>query len=696
MRKKPQLSELPLNPFEDNVVFEPREAERSVRGLNDQPLERLQKQFARLEMGDYPRTRPAFLKAQLVTSAEPGYGKSHLIGRLFKAVNKRATVIYIRPFQDASASWRSILLRVVQELHRPDAAIALSGGAEGPTQLDVFAHGVIGRLLSSLIKQRRVALHGGDSATVAKKLSAQPLRAFDSPGGWLADFSEEDFARVLPLCAAEMQGSGLTFHAPPEAWLKVLFTCARSQPHSEQRAICAEWLKGEILPEEDAKHIGLTRPDLSASAADETAAQRNERALGRVQDFCALAGFYRPFLFCFDQTELFTSDPLLMIEFGAVVDRLVSHGLNLMAVVTANLEPWTRLIKKNLQTALHDRFSDPIELEGMNELQAGALARQRLERWNLDEREIERFCDPVWLARTFEEKKTCSVREFLRRCARRCDEMGDHRPDVKPEQTLKDFLQHFERELNAKSPQLEFDPDILRWAISPELVRGAVEDFQPEKFVEAKRYFSIRWENAKREIYFGFEDSAHWKRWEAIVRHVSVQSKIFTAQNKPARFVFLRTPEQPPVPNPKWKMLSSQFEEAANFLRIHVLAPPRMRQLYAAYELYANVVEGNAPFSREETLRFIREQLHPWWMELVSDANSKLETPPAASSEPSPALIAEVRKIVKQQASINLDSLAENLAEKSSSELILAACQRIPEIKVFATSHATALKWNAE
>ena len=74
----------------------------------------------------------------------------------------------------------------------------------------------------------------------------------------------------------------------------------------------------------------------------------------RVQDFCALAGFYRPFVFCFDQTELFTSDVSLMIEFGAVVDRLVSHGLNLMSVVTANLEPWTRLIKKNLQTALHD------------------------------------------------------------------------------------------------------------------------------------------------------------------------------------------------------------------------------------------------------------------------------------------------------------------------------------------------------
>src|SRR5215210_3986151 len=164
--KKINLSELPINPFEDNVVFEPREAERSVRGLNDKPLERLRKQFARLEMDDFPRTRPAFLKAQLVTSAEPGYGKSHLIGRLFKSLERRATQIYVRPFQDASASWRSILLRMVQELNHIDASA--EDDFEGPTQLDVFAHGVIGRLLAILMKKKRVAVNEGDALAMAR------------------------------------------------------------------------------------------------------------------------------------------------------------------------------------------------------------------------------------------------------------------------------------------------------------------------------------------------------------------------------------------------------------------------------------------------------------------------------------------------------------------------------------------------
>ena len=135
------LSELPANPFEDNVVFEPRDAEQSVRGLNDRPLESLLRQFARLEVEAVPRRRPVRLKAQLVTSAEPGYGKSHLIGRLFEALRQRATLVYLPPFQDAGSSWRSILLRMVQELHRPRHWRAGEGHAQEPTQLDAFACG---------------------------------------------------------------------------------------------------------------------------------------------------------------------------------------------------------------------------------------------------------------------------------------------------------------------------------------------------------------------------------------------------------------------------------------------------------------------------------------------------------------------------------------------------------------------------
>ena len=42
-----------------------------------------------------------------------------------------------------------------------------------------------------------------------------------------------------------------------------------------------------------------------------------------------------------------------------MIERLVNHGLNHMIVVTANLEPWARVIVRNFQTAHTDRFSAP-------------------------------------------------------------------------------------------------------------------------------------------------------------------------------------------------------------------------------------------------------------------------------------------------------------------------------------------------
>ncbi len=113
-----RLTDLKTNPFDDNIVYEPREAELAVAGLNDAPLTRLIEQFAALETEPFPRRSAVHLKAQLVTSAEPGYGKSHLIGRLFKALESRATLVYLRPPQDPRAARRALLLKIVQELDR--------------------------------------------------------------------------------------------------------------------------------------------------------------------------------------------------------------------------------------------------------------------------------------------------------------------------------------------------------------------------------------------------------------------------------------------------------------------------------------------------------------------------------------------------------------------------------------------------
>src|SRR6266542_6841607 len=105
---------LPVNPFEADVIREPREVTYSVTGLNDAPLNRLIAEFEKLAADELPRKPVPSPKAQLVVSPEAGYGKSHLLGRLFQALGQRATKIYLRPFQSPQRAWHSILLETVQ------------------------------------------------------------------------------------------------------------------------------------------------------------------------------------------------------------------------------------------------------------------------------------------------------------------------------------------------------------------------------------------------------------------------------------------------------------------------------------------------------------------------------------------------------------------------------------------------------
>jgi hypothetical protein len=64
----------------------------------------------------------------------------------------------------------------------------------------------------------------------------------------------------------------------------------------------------------------------------------------RILDLCALSGFYRRFVFCFDQTEIYGHKPDLARCFGMVVSEMVRQSINQMTVVTANLDPWLKAI----------------------------------------------------------------------------------------------------------------------------------------------------------------------------------------------------------------------------------------------------------------------------------------------------------------------------------------------------------------
>ena len=379
-----------------------------------------------------------------------------------------------------------------------------------------------------------------------------------------------------------------------------------------------------------------------------------------------------------------------------------------MTVVTANQGPWTRAIVRNFQTAYRDRFSEPLELTGITRPQAEALARQRLGGCGLDEAETRRFVDPAWLDDTFRDQPTRSTREFLRRCARRCAELARGSGATRPEKTLADHYGHYEAEVRARADWRDFNPDVLRWSVDGQTVGDALTGVVAGPFQDQRGYFPVRWQAGGGTLFLGFEDSSNSARWRAILRAAQRQAAA-NAENTPGartRVTLLRAPTQPPIPKKGWTVIGRELEDARDLLTIHVLVDHALLTACACYELYANVVEGNAPFAREETLDFVRARLRPWWQGLLAEPASPPPPLPAPASPGSVApaavpssskgpLAVQIRRIVETKLFLSLDQLREGLDPTTDAPTVLAFCRTIPEIHVFATSQATILKWRS-
>ena len=177
------------DPFGADIVTEPRLVERPVQGLNDDAFNAVLAEFARIAKAPIPRLGRD-QQVLLVLSPEPGYGKSHLIGRLFQKLDDHATLLYIRPFQDPSSCWISLLEKVVSELDHPDVANKIACDPGELTQLDTLTRRVLLALLPSsdepkgrasgprggALPPQEVSQHGPRDAWLAPMARLQPRK----------------------------------------------------------------------------------------------------------------------------------------------------------------------------------------------------------------------------------------------------------------------------------------------------------------------------------------------------------------------------------------------------------------------------------------------------------------------------------------------------------------------------------------
>jgi hypothetical protein len=656
-----------------------------VSGLNDRPLNELIVRFRFLESGETHR-RAKLPHAQFILSSQPGYGKSHLIGRLFHALRGRATLIYVRPFEDPFTCWKTVLLRTVQEMNFPEL-----GSDNESTQLESFAHGVMVRLLIEAITHGKIPTKH-DKRLMLKYFLEMPVGkiiANTNNVRWI----KNNYKHLVSL----IRKKDIPLNASAQSWIGALFTYTY-QPDDLKEA-CLDWFKGGTIDTDEAKQIGIRerdipRPDMSATEANELCKQR-------ISDFCYLAGFFRPFVFCFDQTENYGKDELLAKAFGSVIQVMTDESRNQMTVVTANQHVWRRSIAPHWEKAYLNRLSKhPMELEGLRQLQAKELIGQRFAAFK-DQRVMFEKGESGWLNDIFRDVKELGVRDFLYECSVRWRAVFLHQTAdaVREEKGLPDLYRHCVEKIRKQPKRMVFDANVFYWLIY-EAAQG-ISDITIEKYSKSNRnYFTLAWKLRDRQLFFGFESGSNWSRWQGISRE---SERYYVANRQNIKVIFFRTPELQKIPAPKWKIAAMLEQAKQQYLDI--IEPPKseLEKLYAAYDLYMDAIEGNISFHRNEVLIFIRGELGIFWERIQKPLTLRQEQKKPeirggavkASAVSFHDVIREIRNIVMREKMIAEDEVMKKMSKPVSLSVLREAEIHIPEIRSYSSAGMTVLLWQS-
>lgn len=661
-----------MNPFDNLIVTEPRRVEGTVDSINQEPLERVVSRFR--EVAESHGTAPP--RILLITSPEPGFGKSHLIGRIFRALQSEASLVYIRPFQDPGTCWYNIADKVIGELDLPDRADRVACCPGDLTQLETISR----RLLSSVFCQ---AVESGPLRSDAllrflPRFRQEPVSIFDGPD--IRDGFTGAFTAFLPGLGAQLRHQAAALRNSPSSWLSVLFHYALADDSGDKRQLCLDWLRGLPLEPHEATRLGIRTAD--AVPAELPPGERDEVCFRRLTDLCLLTAGYRPFLFCFDQTELYNRSRTLAHAFGAVLSRLRRELTNHLTIVTANQDVWERSILHCFEKAdQHAIDQVPIRLSGIRVAQARELATNRARLFSVDERKAEEFLSGPWFDKMFGARVERSARSVLQECALRWG--GSGLPNVA------EIFRLYLSEARTKVRSLTPDESIFRWFFEKGLSK--VKGIEITSFTSKRGYLTLCWKTGTNAILFCFESGNNYPRWNAIATEARHYRQHGAAKSLHVRTVGFRWPRQQEFGEKTQSEVLSPAESALAILRP---SEEVIARIVAAYELYAEVMQGNhSQVTEEQVLNFLASHFEREVAEWLGPAPER----PPEPSKPLDDRTAFIRERVKTLGSISWQILQDDLAKAGLStdlKTALACCSALDsEVKVFTSPNTAFFQW---
>jgi hypothetical protein len=685
-----------VNPFEDTIVREPRDVSFSVKGLNEKPLNALLQEFSRLETSSPHRPIKA-PRPQLVVSPDTGYGKSHLLGRLFSELRSRAIRVYVRPFQDPQKAWQSILLMTVQELERP-AEPAIFGAQN---QLKALARAILVRVAADLIAAHGIPGSQESPDQVIARLTrgevpeAEAIRWI----GWLMQQISNSHcsARVM----SDIRGRGIDLLGREIAWLKVLATYMLDEAHGARAQAAAKWLRAEPLELPEIRALGIAEAD-SEGRGDCSPHEVDALSFSRLRAMCLLASYYRPFLFCFDETDFYVGDSALIGALGKCIERLYADLPNQLTVITTNHWHWLNHFSRLMEKPHLERLSPPRQLEGINETDARELITARLDQYGLQQL-IKPFFADRWLEELFSTMPQEGVRNVLRLAAARFEQFEGR---VTSPPSMDELFQFEVNTVRSKPALKRYNQDALMWFVK-EIGTG-----RDDVFIERPggMYFSYAWRWSHRMVAFAFEGGSHWRRWQAIAKEA-----VRMSEQNPQRaslFYVFRSPDLDVVPRDSWKEARSILDTACEHgFQIRVLKIDDVCEIHAGYELYSDALQGNIGYSAEDTCKWLQTHFAPFLNELAyrrlpekhehadsEEADTLVSSRPVEARLDQPAELDQeslgiVSDLVNERRIVDIQAALQKLGNDGLRDALLRSVEKHPNLQARPGPRTIYLQW---
>jgi hypothetical protein len=281
------------------------------------------------------------------------------------------------------------------------------------------------------------------------------------------------------------------------------------------------------------------------------------------------------------------------------------------------------------------------------------------------------------------------AREFMQLCR---DRWAGTETAI-PTQPLDQLFEEYVSEYRVNPRWRYFDPDVFRWLVRGPLAADA--DIVCSENKKETAYAELQWTVAGRaEILFGFVREMHHSQW----KKVADVAETWRAKHpgKVAKLIYFRSEELEPVPKPSWTKTGPAIRAALR-AGLLTLNKEESAELNAARDFYLEAVSGNVTgYSGDDVLRFLQKRLSLWRERILQPASPSIAPKRTPRTPPRPLdqdFLEKLRALLQQEKFLSLSDTLAKLGSESTEDLVLEACEKIPQIQKIAHPNMVVLIW---